>query len=178
MALTRNYLKSMGLTDEQINAIIENHTEVTEALKKERDGYKAKAEAVDAVTKERDELKGKLEQAEKASGDAAKVQAEFDAYKTQIETERTNAGKKALVRKALEDNGANPAALDLLMNTVALDKVEMDGDKLKDADAVLKPIKEAHAGLFGKVETHGTDLITPPGGKGGNKDPFEQGFDE
>lgn len=178
MALTRKLLASLGLNDNQIDSVIEAHTEVTDALKKERDGYKTQADTLEAITKERDELKGKLEQAEKASGDAAKVQAEFDAYKTQIETERTNAGKKALVRKALEDNGANPAALDLLMNTVALDKVEMDGDKLKDADAVLKPIKEAHAGLFGKVETHGTDPITPPGGKGGNKDPFEQGFDE
>lgn len=108
MALTRNYLKSMGLTDEQVNAIIENHTEVTEALKKERDGYKTKAEAADAVTKERDELKGKLAEAEKAGGDAAKVKAEFDAYKKAVETEKTNAGKKSLVRKALEDAGREP----------------------------------------------------------------------
>lgn len=178
MALTRKLLASLGLNDNQIDSVIEAHTEVTDALKKERDDYKTKADTLETVTKDRDDLKVKLEQAEKASGDVAKVQAEFDAYKAQIETERTNAGKKALVRKVLEDNGANPAALDLLMNTVALDKVEMDGDKLKDADAVLKPIKEAHAGLFGKVETHGTDPITPPGGKGGNKDPFEQGFDE
>lgn len=178
MALTRKLLASLGLNDNQIDSVIEAHTEVTDALKKERDDYKTKADTLETVTKDRDDLKVKLEQAEKASGDVAKVQAEFDAYKAQIETERTNAGKKALVRKVLEDNGANPAALDLLMNTVALDKVEMDGDKLKDADAVLKPIKEAHAGLFGKVETHGTDTITPPGGKGGNKDPFEQGFDE
>lgn len=169
MALTRSYLKSMGLTDEQVNAIIENHTEVTEALKKERDGYKTKAEAADAVTKERDELKGKLAEAEKAGGDADKVKAEFDAYKKAVETEKTNAGKKSLVRKALEDAGANPAALELLMSTVALDKVEIEGDKLKDVDAVLTPIKEAHAGLFGKKETHGTDPLTPPGGKGSPK---------
>lgn len=178
MALTRNYLKSMGLTEEQVNAIIENHTEVTEALKKERDGYKAKAEGTEAVTKERDELKGKLADAEKAGGDAAKVKADFDAYKQQIETEKANGAKKTLVRKALEDAGANAAALDLLLSTVDLNKVEMDGDALKDADAVLSPIKEAHAGLFGTVETGGTPPANPPSGKGGKKDPFEQGFDD
>lgn len=178
MALTRSYLKSMGLTEEQVNAIIENHTEVTDGLKKERDGYKAKAEAADAVAKERDELKAKLADAEKNGGDAAKVKAEFEAYKKAVETEKTNAGKKSLVRKALEDAGANPAALDLLLGTVALDKVELDGDALKDADAVLNPIKEAHAGLFGTVETHGTPKVNPPQGKETKKDPFEQGFDE
>lgn len=166
MALTRSYLKSMGLTDEQVNAIIENHTDVTEALKKERDDYKAKAGTIEAITKERDKLKGDLEKAQKASGDAAKVQAEYDAYKQQVETDKANAGKKALVRKALENAGANPSALDLLLNTVELEKVELNGEALKDTEAVLKPVKEAHSGLFGTVKETGTPPITPPTGDG------------
>lgn len=108
-----------------------------------------------------------MEALEKASGDAAKVQADFDAYKKQIETDKANAGKKALVKKALEAAGANPAAIDLMLGTVDLSTVELDGEKLKDEKAVLKPIKEAHAGLFGTVQQRGTDPLAPLGGSGG-----------
>lgn len=166
MALTRNYLKSMGLTDEQVNAIIENHTETVEALKKERDGYKATAETVGSVTKERDRLQADLEKARKDGSDAAKVQADFDAYRLQVETGKVNEAKRALIKSALEKAGANPAAIDLMLGTVKLEEVEMDGEALKDAEAVLKPIREAHAGLFGTVQNQGTPPLNPPGGDG------------
>ena len=113
---------------------------------------------------------------EKANGDAAKVQADFDAYKQQVETEKTNAGKKALIKKAREAANANPAAIDLMLGTVDLDKVELDGEALKDAEAVLKPIKEAHAALFGTVQNQGTPPLTPP--SGAQKDPKEMNFTE
>lgn len=166
MALSRTYLQTMGLTEEQISAIIENHTNTVEGLKKERDGYKAKAETAESTAKERDTLKQRVEALEKANGDAAKVQAEYDAYRQQVETDRANAGKKALIKKALEAANANPAAIDLMLNTVKLDEVELDGEALKDAEAVLKPIREAHAGLFGTVQNQGTPPLNPPGGDG------------
>lgn len=50
------------------------------------------------------------------------------------------------------------------MNTVALDTVEMDGGKLKDVEAVLKPLRDEHAGLFGKTEYVGTPPTNPPAG--------------
>ena len=54
MALTRNFLKSMGLTDEQVSAIIENHTDSIDGLKAELATARAAAETVEALTKERD----------------------------------------------------------------------------------------------------------------------------
>ena len=59
MALTRSFLKGMGITDEQISAIIEAHTESTDALKAQRDNYKAYAEKLPAVQQELDTLKAK-----------------------------------------------------------------------------------------------------------------------
>ena len=49
MSLTRNSLKGMGLADEQVSAIIEMHTESTEALKAQRDEFKADAEKLAEV---------------------------------------------------------------------------------------------------------------------------------
>lgn len=51
MAVTRKFLKALGIEDEKIDEIIEAHTEVTEALKKERDSYKADAEEVGELRK-------------------------------------------------------------------------------------------------------------------------------
>ena len=176
MALTRKFLKALGIEEDKIEEIITAHGETVSGLKDEIEKAKQGAEDLAAVAKERDSYKKRVEALEKASGDAAKVQAEYDAYKKQVETDKANAGKKALVKKALENAGANPAAIDLLLNAVKLDDVEMNGDALKDADAVLKPIKEAHAGLFGNTEQAGTPPLNPPGGT--KKDPKEMNFNE
>lgn len=163
MALTRNYLKSMGLTEEQVNAIIENHTDSIDGLKAELATARAAAETVEALTKERDELKDKLSKA----GDAAKVQAEFDAYRQQVETEKANAAKSAAVRKALKASGVQREEfLDLLMGKVELDKVEMDGDAVKDEASFVAPFKAAYAGCFASESEQGTKLQNPPSGGG------------
>lgn len=163
MALTRNYLKSMGLTEEQVNAIIENHTDSIDGLKAELATARAAAETVEALTKERDELKDKLSKA----GDAAKVQAEFDAYRQQVETEKANAAKSAAVRKALKASGVQREEfLDLLMGKVELDKVEMDGDAVKDEASFVAPFKASYAGCFASESEQGTKLQNPPSGGG------------
>lgn len=166
MALTRKFLKALGIEEDKIDEIINAHGETVSALKDEIETAKQGANDLAAITKERDSYKQRVEALEKASGDAAKVQAEYDAYKKQVETDKANAGKKALVKKALEAAGANPAAIDLMLGTVDLSTVEMDGEKLKDEKAVLKPIREAHAGLFGTVKNQGTPPTNPPIGGG------------
>ncbi len=166
MSLTRKFLKALGIEEDKIEEIITAHGETVTALKDEIEQAKQGAEDLAAAAKERDTLKQRVEALEKANGDAAKVQADFDAYKQQVETDKANAGKKALIKKALEEAHANPAAIDLMLGTVKLDEVELDGEALKDAEAVLKPIREAHAGLFGTVQNQGTPPLNPPAGDG------------
>lgn len=175
MALTRKFLKALGIEEEKIDEIISAHGDTVTALKEEIEQAKQGAEGLAAVTKERDDLKKQVDTLTKASGDVAKVQAEFDAYKKQVETDKANAGKKTLIKKALEEAGANPAAIDLMLNTVALDKVEIENDVLKDAKAVIDPLKASHAGLFGDATVTGTQQITPPSGSGKmTKETFEK----
>lgn len=176
MALTRKFLKALGIEEDKIEEIITAHGETVSALKDEITKTQQGVDDLAAITKERDTLNQRVDALEKASGDAAKVQADFDAYKKQVETEKANTGKKALVKKALEAAGANPAAIDLMLGTVDLEKVELNGDALKDAEAVLKPIKEAHGGLFGEVKPNGTPPVNPP--SGAKKDPKEMDFNE
>lgn len=166
MALTRKFLKALGIEEDKIEEIITAHGETVAALKDEIDKAEQSAKDSAAAAQERDKLQKRVEALEKTSGDAAKVQAEYDAYRQQVETDKANAGKKALIKKALEDAHANPAAIDLMLGTVKLDEVELDGEALKDAEAVLKPIREAHAGLFGTVQNQGTPPLNPPAGDG------------
>ena len=49
MALTRKMLKAMGIEDEKIDQIIEAHSETVDALKEQRDQYKADAEKLPEV---------------------------------------------------------------------------------------------------------------------------------
>nr|MBR4281670.1 hypothetical protein [Clostridia bacterium] len=163
MALTRNFLKSMGLDEEKINAIIEGHTDTVTAMTRERDEAREKAAKVDELISERDDYKAKYEKA----GDATKVQADFDAYKKQVEGEKAKAAKSAAVRAALKAAGVNRDEFaELLMGKVDLDKVEMDGDKVKDTAALVDPLKASYAGCFGTVEEKGTDKTSPPSGGG------------
>ena len=87
MALTRRYLKALGIDEDKIEEIISAHGETVTALKDEIEKAKQGAEDSAAIAKERDSYKQRVEALEKASGDAAKVQAEYDAYKKQIETD-------------------------------------------------------------------------------------------
>ena len=84
----------------------------------------------------------------------------------QVALARPEDGDKALVRQALEKAGANSAAIDLLLGTVDLSTVEVENDALKNADAVLKPLRDTHAGLFGTVNNRGTDKLNPLNGGG------------
>ena len=49
MALTRKSLKAMGLTDEQVDSIVEMHTETVDGLKADIAKYKGDAEKLPSV---------------------------------------------------------------------------------------------------------------------------------
>ena len=52
MALTRKLLKGMGLTDEQVDTIIEAHSDTVDGLKEQVKTYKADAEKLPNIQKE------------------------------------------------------------------------------------------------------------------------------
>ena len=57
MAFKRASLKAIGLSDEQIESVMDLHTEVVDALKQERDGYKEKADKYAEVQAELEAMK-------------------------------------------------------------------------------------------------------------------------
>ena len=81
MSLTRKMLKAMGIEDEKIEQIIEAHTDTVNALKDERDEYKANAEKLAETEKELAKIKkdGKY-----SNEEYEKLKKSFDEYKADI----------------------------------------------------------------------------------------------
>ena len=93
MALTRKFLTALGIESDKVDEIINAHTETVDALKEQRDTYKADAEKLGQITKERDELKKALAEAdtgEDYKAELEKVKGEFDSYKKCIEESKTS----------------------------------------------------------------------------------------
>ena len=75
MSLTRKLLSTMGLNEDQVEQIIEAHTETVNAIKEERDNFKAEAEKLPGVQKELDKLKKAVENKEESPYKAQYEQA-------------------------------------------------------------------------------------------------------
>lgn len=169
MALKREFLAALGIEDSKIQAIIDAHMETVDALKKERDTYKAEAEKLPKV---QEDLK-KAQAAAKDSGEYDKLKKEFDDYKADVANKETLANKKAALEKLckakdgayLTDTGIAKALKYSDYSTIELD----EKGEIKNAKELAKSLREEwkeHAMTDGKK---GADTPNPPeGGNGGS----------
>ena len=164
MALTRKSLKAMGIEDEKIDQIIEMHTETVDALKKERDDFRDKAEQYDTLKKELDGLKNGKDW--KAEHDTLKK--EFDAYKKDVTEKEIAAAKTKAGRAYFETKGIKGGNLEIAMRGAKdeISALELDGDKIKDTKALDALIAGDYKGLIVSESTKGADPVNPPAGGG------------
>ncbi len=170
MALTRKFLKALGIDEDKIDEIITAHGDTVTALKDEIEQAKQAANGLDAIAKERDKYKQDYEALQKTSGDAAKVQADFDAYKKKVEGEKLTASKGAALDAVLKKAGVEREAFRAqLRKGWNLDGLDLDNEGgVKDEAALVKQIQTDYADFVGKVTTGGTPPADPPtGGEGG-----------
>jgi hypothetical protein len=168
MALTRKFLAAMGIEDAQIDSIIDAHTETTDALKKQRDGFKASADKLAEVEKE-------LESAKAAAGDGdgfkskyEKEHADFEAFKKSIEDGKAHDAKANAAKAYLKDKGIGDKSLGLAIKALGegIDALELDGETIKDAKALDDALAGDLAPLITTTETKGANTATPPANEG------------
>lgn len=171
MALTRKLLKGMGLTDEQVDTIIEAHTDTVDGLKSEVNKYKGDAEKLPGVQKELDDLK--------AAGDGGfkdkyeKEHKAFEDYKADQTAKETRAAKEKVVRAYLESKNIKDGNLTIAMRGLGaeIDAAELDGEKLKDTTAFDALIAGDLAGLVATTSTiYAPSPATPPTSGIGGRD--------
>lgn len=165
MALTRKLLKGMGLTEEQVDTIIEAHTDTVDGLKADVSKYKTDAEKLSSVQKELDDLKAAGDGGYKAKYEEAKKSLE-DFQTAQTAKEAKEAKEKAY-RELLKESGVSEKRIDTIVKVTNFDAVEMDGEKIKDADKHTAAIKTEWADFITTENITGASTATPPANTGG-----------
>ena len=168
MALTRKLLKGMGLTDEQVDTIIEAHTDTVDGLKADVSKYKTDAEKLTDVQKELDDLKAKGDDGWKEKHD--KLKGEFDQYKTDVQAKETHSKKVEAYKTILKDAGLSEKGIEKAIKYAEWDKIELEADgKLKGASDHIKSVKEEWAEYVTTTTTTGAKTSNPPANSGGAK---------
>ena len=162
MALTRKLLKGMGLTDEQVDTIIEAHTDTVDGLKADVSKYKSDAEKLAGVEKELNDLK--------AMGDGGykekyeKEHKAFEDYKADVTAKESKAAKEKAVRAYFESKNITGSNLDLAMRGCGeeMAALEIDGDKIKDTKSLDALVDGTYKGLVSTMQTKGANPANPP----------------
>ena len=162
MALTRKLLKGMGLTDEQVDTIIEAHTDTVDGLKADVSKYKSDAEKLAGVEKELNDLK--------AMGDGGykekyeKEHKAFEDYKADVTAKESKAAKEKAVRAYFESKNITGSNLDLAMRGCGeeMAALELDGEKIKDTKSLDALVDGTYKGLVSTTQTKGANPANPP----------------
>ena len=160
----------MGLTDEQVDTIIEAHTDTVDGLKADVAKYKGDADKLPGIQKELDDLK-------KDGADGGykakyeKEKKDFQDYKNGIAEKESAVAKEKAARAYFESKGIPADSMGLVIRgaKAEISGLELDGEKIKDSKALDDLLSGDYKGLIGKTTTKGTDTKTPPNTSGGIK---------
>lgn len=184
MALTRKMLKGMSLTEEQIDTIIEAHTETVNALKDERDNYvreteelKKNSEGLAGEKKKVEELQEKVKELEKANSEAEDfkskyedIKKQFDDYKAGIEVENANRNKTNALKNLLKDIGVSEKHLDTVLKVSDISSITLDDEgNINDADKLKESLKTEWEDFIVTEGVKGAKTAQPPKNDGGSK---------
>lgn len=171
MALSRSYLKALGLTKEQEDAVVEAHTETISGLKDELKTEREKANRLGEVEKELNDLKtanaGKPNYEELYNADHTAL----ENLRSEITAKETRAAKETALKAYFEKNnivGKNQA---IAMRGIKseLDGIELDEKgNIKDTASLDELVKGDYAGLISTTKTEGAHTSTPPANTGGS----------
>ena len=182
MALTRKLLTAMGISAEQIEQIIEAHTETVTGLKqqnadlsdqlaKAKETGTADSDKLKDVQKKYDDLLAQVEADNKAreGKDYDALKKEYDDYKADIQAKAVKSAKEKAFRELLTDMKVSDKGIGMILKYMGVSGIELDEEgKLKDPAALRKSVKEDWSDYIPKVETKGADTQNPPtDGKGG-----------
>ena len=162
MSLTRKLLKRMGLTDEQVDTIIEAHTDTADGLKEQVKTYKADAEKLPNVQKELDDLK--------AAGDggweekAKDFEKKYNDLVAENKNKETKAAKESAAKAFFESKGITGNSLEIAMrgSSAEIAALDLDGEKIKDSSALDALVNGTFKALVSTTTTKGANIPNPP----------------
>ena len=172
MAFTRKYLASLGLENDKIDAIIEAHTEVTDALKADITKYKTEVDKIPALEKQVKEAEQHKADAEKYKKDYEAEKSAHDKLKSDNAAQAETAKKTAALKKLLKDSGYHEKGLDKIVKYTDLNSLELDENgNFKNAEKITADIESEWGEYKGKTEKFEHVPDNPPNNGGGSNQP-------
>lgn len=158
MALTRKLLKGLGLTDEQIDSIIEAHTATVEGLQAQ---VRTLTEKANEAAAEHTELESLKAGDYKAKYEA--VKKNLDDLKADIAGKETAARVEAAYRKRLEAQGIDAKRHDAIIRATNLKALKVNADgELDGVEEIDKKIGEEWGDFKVSSSVRGENVATPP----------------
>jgi hypothetical protein len=182
MALTnanvKEILSKAGVDSEHmkdaVNEIIEGHTTSIEALREERDSYKAEAQKADDLAKQLEKAQKDLKEAQSEDSEnkyKAKyemLKEEFKEYKKDVEAKATKESKAKAYKELLKEAGISDKRIEAVLKVSDVDSIEFDDEgNIKDKDELLKGIKEEWSDFIQTADVQGAKTDNPPANTGG-----------
>lgn len=177
MALTnaqvREILSAAGIPAENVadavQKIMDGHVTSINALREERDSYKADAEKLPGIQKELEDLKAKGDQDWQQKYE--KEHTDFEAYKNKVQEDKVLSQKTELYRNVLKECnvGERQIANILKVSGDTIEKLVIKDGKLDDVDNLKETIKKEWSGFIMTEQKKGAEVDTPPGNDGGGK---------
>lgn len=154
-------LKSHGIEEEVASTIAEKlNAEIPKEFVSKKQ-YQKKVSAIDELNETIADLEAKAT-SNGAQEELDKLKQEFETYKNNIETEKTNATKSSTLREQLKAEGFNEKMIKLLEKNFDLETIEIEENKIKGWDDMIKPIREEYADFIPKETQTGNPPATPP----------------
>ena len=159
MAFTRNFLKSTGLTDDQITAVMEEHVVVVDGLKKDRDGYKEQADKAADLQKQLEEIKSGEDFKEKYESE----HKAFEDFKKKTADEAEASRVRAAYRSLLVDEKIGTKRIDSICKVTDFSKMKLGKDgKLEGEEELRKAINDEWGEFKTTVSEKGAVVERPP----------------
>lgn len=172
MALTKAKVKEILSTagveadkmNDAVDAIIDGHVTSIDALREERNNYKADAEKYADTSKELEELKKSVAKNEK---DPYKVKyeamkEEFEKYKADVEKKETTRSKESAYKELLKEAGVSDKRIASIIKVTNLEDLKIKDGKFEDSESLKNSIKEEWADFIVSESTKGAETKKPP----------------
>lgn len=185
MALGRKFLSAMGIEAEQIDQIIQAHSETVNGLKDEISKLQDKLAEKEKDTDELKEVKKELsdlqkkveaEAKEREGKDYDALLKQFNDYKAEQEKKELEGKKKTAFEKLLKDMKMSEKGMEMIFKWQGVGSVELDEDgKISNAKDLRKSIKDDWGEYIEADGKQGADTDNPPG-NGNDKTGTYQGM--
>lgn len=165
MAYSRSFMKSLGLSEDQITALMDEHLAVVNELKRQRDEFQQQLQDAGKNAEKLKQVQAELDTLREGNFQEkyAKEHQDFEAYKADIAKKEEAAKVRGAYRDLLAAENIAEKYRDTILNATPFDGIKLDENGgLSEADQLRKTIREKWADFVETTQEQGAKVPTPP----------------